>query len=110
MKLGVNRRLKEKDYGLDNTEQTLIIGNKRIKLRKKLWQVLLHLENNKNHLVVKKELIDNYWEGDFARGDIAVTNSICHLRKILEKHLKHCSIITIAKRGYIFSDIIQDSK
>ena len=110
MKLASNKEVKEISYQLDLPEQTLIIGSKRIKLRKKLWQVFLHLETNKNQLVVKNELVNNYWDNDFNRGNIAVTNSISHLRKILEKHLKHCSIITIAKRGYIFSDKIHHSK
>ena len=91
-------------YQLLYQEQVLKVGSKKIKLRNKLWMVLSHLVENKNLLVTKAELVNSYWSGDLKKGDAAVTNAICQIRKILDCHLRNCSIITIAKQGYIFSD------
>lgn len=88
---------------LDPMYQTLTTSNKVIRLRGKLFLVLCCLVDNQNILVTRDFLIERYWQGNSYTGKTAVTHSICHLRKILKEQNIQASIMTLSKRGYIFS-------
>ena len=94
---------------LDMQMQSIQIDDKHIRLRSKLWQVLVHLVENQNKLVPRQALIDYCWQGNSYTGEQGVTHTVCHLRRIFKKYGIEARIITIPKRGYILEDKYQIS-
>ncbi len=84
--------------------QSIQIENIQIRLRSKLWQVLIHLIENQSRLVSRQDLIEFCWQGNYFTGEQGVTHTICHLRRILKKYSLSTRIITIPKKGYILED------
>ena len=91
-------------YPLNMQMQTIQIDNTQIRLRSKLWQVLVYLLENKGRLVTRQDLIQYCWHGNNFTGEHGVTHSICHLRRIIKKYGLDTHIITIPKKGYIMED------
>jgi len=92
-------------YPLNMQMQSIQINNTQIRLRSKLWQVLVHLLENKSRLVTRQVLIQFCWQGNNLTGEHGVTHTICHLRRIIKKYgLVDTHIITIPKKGYIMED------
>lgn len=91
-------------YPLNMQMQSIQIDNTQIRLRSKLWQVLVHLLENKSRLVTRQELIQYCWQGNNYTGEQGVTHTICHLRRIIKKYELDTHIITIPKKGYIMED------
>ncbi len=88
-------------HELDMQMQSIRVGNGHIRLRSKLWQILVHLIENQNQLVSREDLIEYYWQGNNYTGEQGVTHTICHLRSILKKNNIDAKIMTIPKRGYV---------
>ena len=51
-------------YPLNMQMQSIQIDNIEIRLRSKLWQVLVHLLENKSRLVTRNDLIQYCWQGN----------------------------------------------
>jgi|GEM_PF-3442573 len=86
---------------LDSETQTLQTDTDFVRLRSKLWQVLLELVRNPNKLVLRDSLIQSIWHGNGYTGEQGLTHAICHLRRILKKHNVQAQIVTLPKKGYI---------
>jgi DNA-binding winged helix-turn-helix (wHTH) protein len=91
-------------YRLDSQMQSLVVDNQHIRLRSKLWQVLVYLAENQSKLVSRQMLIDNCWHGNSYTGEQGVTHTICHLRRIFKKNSIDVKIVTIPKRGYVLEN------
>ena len=85
----------------DSETQTFQTATDFVRLRSKLWQVLIELIKTPNKLVSRDMLIDDIWKGNRYTGEQGITHSICHLRRILKKHNIPATIITLPKKGYI---------
>ena len=86
---------------LDSETQTLQTATDFVRLRSKLWQVLIELVSNSNKLVKRDALIQSIWHGNGYTGEQGITHAICHLRRILKKYNVEAQIITLPKKGYI---------
>lgn len=91
-------------HPLNMQMQSIQIDNTQIRMRSKLWQVLVHLLENQSQLVSRQALIDFCWQGNNFTGEQGVTHTICHLRRILKKYSLNTRIMTIPKKGYILLD------
>ena len=91
-------------YPLNMEMQSIQTDSTQIRLRSKLWQVLIHLLENKSRLVTRQELIKYCWKGNNLTGEHGVTHTICHLRRIIKKCGLETHIITIPKKGYVMED------
>lgn len=96
--------LKICNHELDINLQAIRIGDDYIRLRNKLWCVLVCLVENKNNLVCRETLIDTYWNGEQIVGEQGITHTIYHLRKTFKQHKINATIITIPKRGYVLKE------
>ncbi len=99
-----NTMVKPMSFGgciLDTETQTLQIETSCIRLRSKLWQVLIELVNNPNKLILRDNLIDSIWHGNAYTGEQGLTHAVCHLRRIIKKHNIQAKITTLPKKGYI---------
>lgn len=91
-------------YPLNMQMQSIQFDGTQIRLRSKLWQVLVYLLENKSRLVTRQDLINYCWQGNRFTGEHGVTHTICHLRRIIKKYGLDTRIITIPKKGYIMED------
>jgi len=91
-------------HQLDMQMQSIIVEGRHVRLRSKLWQVLVHLIENQNRLVSRQSLIEYCWHGNNYTGEQGVTHTICHLRRIFKKYAVSAKIITIPKKGYVLED------
>ncbi len=107
---GYNSLIKEMPYleisghKLNLQMQSIQIDNQHIRLRCKLWQVLVYLVENQNQLVTRESLINYCWQGNTYTGEQGVTHAICHLRRIFKKYSMDVQIYTIPKKGYVLED------
>lgn len=72
-----------------------------IRLRSKLWDLLIELEKNKERLVSRDYLVKKIWNGNLYTGEKGLTHSICHLRSVFKELSISAEITTIPKKGYI---------
>lgn len=86
---------------LDSETQTLQSKTEIIRLRSKLWQVLIQLISHSNKVVHRDSLIENIWHGNRYTGEQGLTHAICHLRRIMKKLGIEAKIVTLPKKGYI---------
>jgi DNA-binding winged helix-turn-helix (wHTH) protein len=86
---------------MDSETQTLQTDTNFIRLRSKLWSVLLELVSKPNKLVSRETLIQHIWHGNCYTGEQGLTHAICHLRRILKKYQIGAKIVTLPKKGYI---------
>ncbi|MBV1908376.1 MAG: winged helix-turn-helix domain-containing protein [Kangiellaceae bacterium] len=102
----LNERVNLKISGhlLDKQLQTIQLENRFVRLRSKLWHVLIHLAENQNNLVTRQELIALCWNGNGYTGEQGLTHTVCHLRRILKRYNIQAKITTIPKRGYVLQD------
>lgn len=91
-------------HQLDPEYQAIQINGKYLRLRDKLWVVLLCLVENKSLLISRNDLINNYWGGNSLSGEQGITHTICHLRKMLKQYNIKAEILTIPKRGYVLQE------
>lgn len=76
-------------------------SNGSIRLRCKLWDLLVELEKNKDNLVSRDYLVKKIWNGNSYTGERGLTHSVCHLRNIFKELSISAQITTIPKKGYI---------
>ncbi len=91
-------------YPLDLEFQAILIEGRYLRLRDKLWRVLLCLVENKSILISRSDLIDKIWDGNYLTGEQGTTHSICHLRKVFKQYNIDATITTIPKRGYVLQE------
>ncbi len=96
-------------HPLNMQMQSIQFDHTQIRLRSKLWQVLVHLLENQRRLVSRQDLIESCWRGNIFTGEQGVTHTICHLRRIFKKYSLCTRIITIPKKGYILEDNYQSA-
>ena len=96
-------------HPLNMQMRSIQIDHTQIRLRSKLWQVLVHLLENQTRLVSRQDLIESCWRGNIFTGEQGVTHTICHLRRIIKKYSLGARIITIPKKGYILEDNYQSA-
>ncbi|TQV85470.1 winged helix-turn-helix domain-containing protein [Aliikangiella coralliicola] len=86
---------------LDPETQTLQTKHGFVRLRSKLWLVLIELTRQPNKLVLRESLVKDIWRGNNYTGEQGLTHAICHLRRILKSYNIPAKIITLPKKGYI---------
>ena len=91
-------------YPLDRHHQAIQINGSYLRLRDKLWNVLVCLLENKSFLISRNELIEQFWDGNSFTGEQGTTHAICHLRKIFKQYNIDATIMTIPKRGYVLQE------
>ena len=99
------RKLEFANCVLDPAFQTLSTKDKITRLRGKLFYVLCCLVNNQNHLVTRKQLIEECWNGNEYTGEKAVTHTICQLRKLFKDLKITIAITTLSKQGYVLTSL-----
>lgn len=87
--------------------QYIQVGDNKVRLRSKLWEVLVYLLENQSRLVSRESLINLFWNGNKLTGEQGVTHTICHLRRIFNYYQIAAKIITIPKRGYVLDDFVE---
>ena len=88
-------------FTLDSQNRKLCTQNGDVKLRPKLWKVLVILLQHENQLIERADLIERVWRGNHFTGPQGVSHSICVLRGIIAELDLPLIIITLPKRGYI---------
>ena len=91
-------------HPLDRHLQAIKINGSYLRLRDKLWNVLVCLVENKSLLISRDELITQFWDGNSFTGEQGTTHAICHLRKIFKQYNIDATIMTIPKRGYVLQE------
>jgi Tol biopolymer transport system component/DNA-binding winged helix-turn-helix (wHTH) protein len=90
------------EFRLDASERQLLRGDVPIPLAPKIFDTLLLLVENPNHLIEKEEFMRKVWP-DIAVGDDALARNIFHLRKTLGgSNGSGPKIETVPTRGYRF--------
>jgi class 3 adenylate cyclase len=90
------------DYCLDTQRYELHRGSVPIPLRPKVYQVLAYLLTHADRVVLKQELLEHVWPGQFV-GDAALNSYIMDIRKALGDDGDGQRLLrTIRGRGYCF--------
>jgi DNA-binding winged helix-turn-helix (wHTH) protein len=90
------------DYCLDTQRYELHRGRVPIPLRPKVYQVLAYLLTNYDRVVLKQELLEHVWPGQFV-GDAALNSHIMDIRKALgDDGYGQRLLRTVRGRGYRF--------
>ncbi len=85
---------------LDKSKNELIIDGCSIRLRYKLFQVLVRLYESPNSIIERERFIDEIWLGNYFTGPKGLNHTICHLRRLLLKLQLPLEIVTIHRKGY----------
>src|SRR5829696_8291806 len=95
------------DFRVDATERILFKESREIPLTPKVFDTLLVLLENSQHVLTKKELMQQVWPDSFVEENNLAQN-ISILRKALgeTKQGEHY-IQTVPKRGYRFTGNVQ---
>jgi len=86
--------------GLDNKTKRLIIGDKKIDLTKKEFEILLMLTKNPGRIFSREEILDRIWSDDVIVTDRTVDVNMTRLRKKMEEYSSY--IRNKAGYGYYF--------
>ena len=90
------------DYSLDYDNELLLHGRQEIRLRPKLFALLVYMVEHPNRLLTREELLTYVWPGVYVSSDIIKTY-VRDLRKLLDDDPHHPSFIeTKHGRGYRF--------
>ena len=90
------------DYCLDTQRYELHRGTVPIPLRPKVYQVLAYLLTHADQVVLKQELLEHVWPGQFV-GDAALNSYIMDIRKALGDDGDAQRLLrTVRRRGYRF--------
>ena len=96
------------DYGLDTQRQELHRAGEPIKLRRKVFQVLVYLLAHRERVVPKQELLEHLWPDQFV-GDEALKSCIKTLRQALgERGRTPRFIHTLHGQGYRFVAAVEE--
>src|ERR671930_1079213 len=87
------------DYVLDTQRHELHHAGEPIKLRRKVFQVLVYLLAHRERVILKEELLEHLWPDQFV-GDAALKSCITALRKALgEGGTLSCAPSAVADAG-----------
>jgi DNA-binding winged helix-turn-helix (wHTH) protein len=90
------------DYVLDTQRLDLHHAGQTIKLRRKVFQVLVYLLAHRDRVVPKQELLEHLWPGQFV-GEEALTSCIKALRRALGEQGRTPRFLrTLHGQGYRF--------
>ncbi len=76
-----------------------------INLRKKEFEIVMHLMINKNRVVSKEELLDHIWEDGICSMSNTLEVHVRSIRKKIDEKLKLSFIRTVKGFGYVIKDI-----
>jgi DNA-binding response OmpR family regulator len=82
--------------GLDNKSKRLMIGDKRIDLTRKEFEILLLLTKNQGRIFSREEILSRIWANDVIVTDRTVDVNMTRLRKKMEEY----SVYVRNKPGY----------
>src|SRR5947209_391633 len=83
-------------------------GGQEIHLRAKTFQILVYLVANRERVVSKEELLEQFWK-DTAIGEDVLAHSIAELRRVLGDNSREPVYLkTVPKRGYRFVSDVQE--
>ncbi|WP_196139852.1 helix-turn-helix domain-containing protein [Aliikangiella sp. G2MR2-5] len=99
----IEQSYSSQDFKLDFSSQRILHARGSIRLRCKLWELLILLLESKGSLVQRNLIIDRLWLGNYYTGPSGLNHSICHLRAIIKKIALPFEIVTVPKRGYILA-------
>ncbi len=85
---------------LDNKTKRLIIGDKKIELTKKEFEILLMLAKNQGRIFSREEILDRIWADDVIVTDRTVDVNMTRLRKKMEGYSTY--LRNKAGYGYYF--------
>lgn len=88
------------NISLDNQSKRLIIGDKKIELTKKEFEILLLLAKNQGRIFSREEILDRIWADDVIVTDRTVDVNMTRLRKKMEGYSSY--IRNKAGYGYYF--------
>ena len=71
--------------GLDNKSKRLIIGDKKIDLTRKEFEILLLLTKNQGRIFSREEILSRIWANDVIVTDRTVDVNMTRLRKKMEE-------------------------
>ena len=95
------------DYVLDTQRQELHHAGELIKLRRKVFQVLVHLLAHRDRVVPKQELLEHLWPDQFV-GDATLTSCIKTLRQALGEQGRTPRFLrTLHGQGYRFVGAVE---
>jgi DNA-binding winged helix-turn-helix (wHTH) protein len=96
------------DYVLDTQRHELHHAGELIKLRRKVFQVLVHLLAHRDRVVPKQELLEHLWPDQFV-GDETLTSCIKTLRKALGERGRTPRLLrTLHGQGYLFVGAVEE--
>ena len=90
------------DVRVDLARMTVTRAGTPISLEPKAFDVLVHLIEHRDRVVLKEELLDALWAGTFVTPNV-LTRAVAQIRKAIGDETRDGPFIeTIAKRGYRF--------
>jgi TolB-like protein len=90
------------DYVLDPERRELTRGAKPVAIGPQVFDLLLHLVRNREHVVSKDELLDGVWDGRIV-SESTLTSHINAARKALADNGQEQRLIrTVARKGFRF--------
>ena len=101
------------DWSFDS-EQGILSSDKRVeKPRLKVVQVLTMLLQNRNRIVTRVELIEQFWAGNMNTGQKSLTSVIYAIRNLLKRNtntqVDNPQVIqTVPKRGYRITATVEE--
>jgi TolB-like protein len=97
------------DFVLDPERRELVRGSDSIETGPQVFDVLLHLVKNREHVVTKDNLIDVVWGGRIV-SESTLTSHINAVRKALGDTGEEQRLIrTIPRKGYRFVSLVQEA-
>jgi TolB-like protein len=97
------------DFVLDPERRELVRGSDSIETGPQVFDVLLHLVQNREHVVTKDNLIDVVWGGRII-SESTLTSHINAVRKALGDTGEEQRLIrTIPRKGYRFVSLVQEA-
>ncbi|HEX5324661.1 MAG TPA: winged helix-turn-helix domain-containing protein, partial [Capsulimonadaceae bacterium] len=96
------------DLELDLAKGSLCRGGREIHLKPKAFQILAYLIAQRDRLVSRDELLEQFWK-DTAIGEDVLAHSIAELRRALgDSSRAPLYLKTVPKRGYLFVADVQE--
>lgn len=90
-------------FRVDARERAVFKNGRRLRLPRKVLDVIAYMAANRERVVTPDELVDAVWAGE-AITDGNVAQHICYARKALDDVAKpHAVIKTVHGRGYVFT-------
>ena len=96
------------DIEVDTAKGSLRRGGEEVHLKPKAYQILVFLIAQRDRLVPKEELLENFWK-DTVVGEDVLANSIAEIRRALGDSPRESQYLrTVPRRGYRFVAEVQE--